>query len=63
MTTKAEAKKALGLTADDQLAAILGRTRQAVHKWPDHAPLATPYLWMLWGKYPRKFTKPDKGPQ
>lgn len=56
--TKARAKTILGLTSDEALAAILYVTRAAVQKWPDSRELAPPYLWVLYGKYPRKFSKP-----
>lgn len=58
MTTKTEAKKRLGFTSDDQLAAELELTRQTVNGWGDNDPLKKPYQWMLWGKNPRKFRKP-----
>ena len=58
MTTKADAKKRLGFTSDDQLAVALECTRQAVNKWPEDEPLRKPYQWMLWGKNPGKFRKP-----
>lgn len=58
MTTKTEAKKRLGFTSDDQLAAELEMTRQAVNNMPDDKPLKKAHQWMLWGKNPRKFRKP-----
>jgi hypothetical protein len=37
--TKSEIKAALGDCSDAELGRLIGRTRQAVHLWPDSQPI------------------------